>query len=173
MCTYEVLCIQNRRGTSRGIESNYRYAYPTRSDIKTAVSPFFISPPLLVTRGRSFIVFTFRLTLYPSILRNRATITTVPLLPRFGGGRYRGNLFLASVLARKMSGKSFENGDNDDGKRRKPISMDIHTHTHIYIHCSRMDSSFRSARENGKGILMRREELKVCVQRGGGTRVGY
>lgn len=168
-----MLCIQKRRGTSRGIESNYRYAYPTHSDIKTAVSPFFISPPLVVTRGRSFIVFTFRLTLYPGILRNRATITTVPLFPRFGGGGgggvdIGGIYFFASVLARKMAGKSFENGDNDDQAKGENQFRWIYAHIYIY---TPFENGFvvRSARENGKGILMRCEELKVCVQRGGGT----
>lgn len=92
-----------------------------------------------------------------------------PFSSVWGGGVDIGGIyFSASVLARKMAGKSFENGDNDDQAKGENQFRWIYAHIYIY---TPFENGFvvRSARENGKGILMRCEELKVCVQRGGGT----
>lgn len=64
-----------------------------------------------------------------------------------------------------MSGKSFENGDNDDGKRRKPISMDTHTHTHIYtLFENGFVVSFGSREWKGNFDAARRIK-SVCTER--------
>lgn len=51
----------------------------------------------------------------------------------------------------------------------KPISMNIYIYVYMHTRSSRMDSSYVRL-ENGKGTLMRCEELKACVQRTDGTR---
>lgn len=115
----------------------------------------------------SFIVFTSRLTLHPGILRNRATITR-PSFSSVRKGKIFGEIsekFISPRLLREKYPRRVSDRDNDDGK----TNFDEYIYVYMHTRSSRMDSSYVRL-ENGKGTLMRCEELKACVQRTDGTR---
>lgn len=136
-----------------------------RIRISKRFCPFLYFAAAVVTF--SFIVFTSRLTLHPGILRNRATITR-PSFSSVRKGKIFGEIsekFISPRLLREKYPRRVSDRDNDDGK----TNFDEYIYIYMHTRSSRMDSSYVRL-ENGKGTLMRCEELKACVQRTDGTR---